>query len=367
MAVHLVHGDLVCTSPYLDVDVSDVRGPQRMSGKYDLSYEMMEFLYNYYRGVFPHNETNLRLFDIATRKGCYKPTLISDFGILSDAGKEAIEDAILLRMKILRGHVAAGVRLPEMTDIESMSELDMILPYATISVYCLRVLRHLWDLLNPTEKPSVYSFEGTPLTLPVLWRADFQRVGTTNYLLSGSVRHDAHARKALDTLYKLGLTTLTQMPRNGSEEFGRGRAPIGVSLSKVGIKVAELFLASFDPTFARNTDMTSRPTDDTPEGVSAYFSGVPFVSKRVVPDELTERARSSATHTNAATEQADQWHNADLGHDDDADVRTHQPSPVEADTHSRVDLDVNGVSSVSSVSGGMDDMDPINGENFRDL
>lgn len=240
MTASYVNNELVCVHPCMQVDHSiysgSLYGSQTISGNFDFSQEMVEFLAKLSRGqVDWKSETAKRCFLVATRKGCYPEPLMHPMGFPTDVGERAILDAKIIQARIQIYHHVNGTTGND-------AAMDEIIVFGNISNYAIRMLQLLWDLVPDDRKPI--KGDGMP-PVPYSWDLAKITIEGETYALMGSVRHNIHIRKAIDSLIKFGLVDLLNLPKP-PENRGKGRAPVGFHISPVGIKFYQNYLENFD-------------------------------------------------------------------------------------------------------------------------
>lgn len=271
MPTKFIDNELVCIHPCMQTDHTIYQGSmyaeRTISGKYDLSGEMMNFLAGLDRGqVDWKTDTAKRCLKIVSRKGCYLEPLLTPLGFPSPAGEEAILDAKIIQARIMIFHNVHGTR--------PGTDMDEIITFGNIPMYSLRLLQLLWDLAPAGRKPL--DDNGMP-PVPYLWRIETTTVDGENYMLMSSVRQNIHIRRAVDVLVKFGLADLVNLPKPEGNA-GKGRAPVGFHISDNGIRFFTKYLEEYDPT----TRYRVRMNEPAPE----WFGGVKDVNEEDPPDEV---------------------------------------------------------------------------------
>lgn len=204
-----------------------------IKGANELSSEMVQWLPLFAVGIFEYGEQTTRCVTAASRAGCYKPQLINEVGLLSDAGDKTVIDARAINFAIDRYYKKANEPSKPFTNPTKMDEivLNGLLP-----LYSIRILRYMWDLLDPIEKSELSPDLKIPLQIgqvpipidhtPIPVGAD----AVEHYVLMASVRNNKYTREASEKLVKYGLVDLKPLPVNE----GRGRRPVGFTLNERG-------------------------------------------------------------------------------------------------------------------------------------
>jgi len=216
----------------------------RFTGKYEFSYEMMRFLVAYGDGALNANDPQTRkCASIAERKGCYNPTLTNSFGYMTNEGYEAWQDAQYLQAKLHRWWRQND---KDVTNWKP-SRMDEIVPLGTIPGYSVRVLRYLFELLPKDEQKAHTHLEDVKETV---YTVPYEVIDGTAYGLMAAVRHNMYARTAVEKLIKFGLVDLVTLPK--TNPLGRGRAPVGFTISENGKLFHVAKLEEFHPEAVAN-------------------------------------------------------------------------------------------------------------------
>lgn len=250
-------GQIICIHDALSsTDLGGIYGPRQVSGKYEFSYEFAEFLARYERGSWTANETDLRCYDISTRKGCYQDLLIdSGFDNLTDTGNDAAMDAKIITAKIIQYYHRKGI---SPYDYTKATKMDEIVPYGFPQSQSIFLLAALISYLPVDEHPQYMKEVATRIKA---WNMKTSIVEDKEYLLVGSIRNNTISRNAGNQLLKLGLACVINLPKT-KESRGRGRAPVGMYVSEMGIR----FYADYLQQFSQNARYQRRlfGTGDNP-------------------------------------------------------------------------------------------------------
>lgn len=265
--VNLVDKELICVHPCMTVNPEIYKGSmyaeQRVSGKYDLSYEMVEFLANLSRGrVDWKSDTAQRCLKIATRKGCYPEPLLHPLGIPTASGEEAALDAKIVQGRIIRYCHTRGLDIPPVDQVKTMDE---IIVYGNLTTPSIRMLEILWNLLPKTKKPIK---DDVIAPTPYKWPIEVRELEGDKFALMSSIRNNMNIRKAVDCLIRFGLVDLANLPKH-LEVNGKGRAPVGFYISDAGVRFYQNYLETYDPKAKFSAYMSAPPPEDVQEEKSS--------------------------------------------------------------------------------------------------
>lgn len=265
--VQIVNNELVCVHTCMTVNPEIYQGSiyaeQRISGKYDFSFEMVEFLANLSRGkVDWKSDTAKRCLKVATRKGCYSDPLLNPLGIFTEAGEEAAHDAKIIQGRIVRYCYVNKFDLPSVDQTQTMDE---IVVYGNVTLHGIRLLQSLWDILPNDKKLG----DGNYIPpMPYNWQLETIDLDGDMYMLMSSTRNNPYIRKAVDNLVKFGLVDLLNLPKHPVTK-GKGRAPVGFCISATGTRFYQNYLETYDPKAKFNAYLQApeepENTNDSPE------------------------------------------------------------------------------------------------------
>lgn len=239
---NFAQNELVCTHPALDgrhreLWATSTYASQQLSGSFDFSYEMVMFLSRLNTGVDWSSQSAKRCLTAAGRKGCYKEPILHPMGFAAGAtGERGILDAKIIQARILVWHRYHGTTLPP---VDQTSTMDEIVVYGNLNLYSLRMLQLLWEM-SPT-KPQL-----NVAVPPVFhnWSLETVDIADETYVLLSSVRSNMHTRSSVETLVKFGLVDLVTLPKLARQN-GRGRAPVGFTITDAGIRFFVDYLSNF--------------------------------------------------------------------------------------------------------------------------
>jgi hypothetical protein len=215
---------------------------RRLSGRYEFSLEMCEFLWAVYEGEFDSDNTvHLKCLKIASRKSCYNPPLYLDgFAAMSDIGYDSAIDARIIR------HFATELerkgKLP-FGGSRVATRMDHIIPWGTLTPQAIRMLNVLWKLAPEEQKPD---FKYAKPVYPETWHEKTVVQDGTNFLLLSSIRSNTYARLAAENLIKFGLVDLTTIIPKDDEKRTKGRLPVGICISPTGIRFYTDYLKTYN-------------------------------------------------------------------------------------------------------------------------
>jgi hypothetical protein len=213
---------------------------ETLSGKYELSFEMVMFLIRYAGGVWTGTQTDLRCHKIATRKGAYKDVLINKFDMLTEEGIEAVQDARIIRFMV--DAYKSQHQLPLIKDdLSGVKTMEDIIPYGRVPLYSFKLYRLLWDALPADLKGNFGALQGPPSN----WRLPIFLIDNKPTIPIANVKNNMYLRLASETLIKFGLVDLVFLPKDDYKP-GKGRRPLGFQLNETGLKFYHNYLETFD-------------------------------------------------------------------------------------------------------------------------
>lgn len=319
---------------------------QGFTGRYEMSYEMLNFLLRFNAGNFDvHDNSDTRCFTITKRKSCYNPLLIDGFGLFTEAGKAAAFDAKTLGRLINR--LANRPKL-----WHQCGKMDEIIPYGRISRYAVQMLQSLW-IAHPDHGTIDY-FLKTPISAIKLETTDIEGDA---YILLERVRNNMSLRDAANELIKFGLVNLVNLPK--PLNAGRGRPPAGISLTTMGKRFFEDYLAAFDSAVMFQARVRATAPRDSDEEVSYHVEAPRISMADVVPYDPTAFPVDASTPSDEhAVPDAPQPVSDVLGHQE-VPLQDHQEVP-ERDVLTKPSHE----SRLPKLS---DSSDVVDGENLRDI
>lgn len=254
MTAKLIDNVLVLSNPALMVipgvedSYSDFNQLPPLDRNYPLSLEMIDFLVRYDMGSYTDSEAHRRCFKIGIRKGCYGNRLINDFGFLTETGREALSNAKTLDRRLK--HYYERARKTWLTPATA-KDMDEIVPFGTMPGFALRMMTYLWEAALPEDSDNLDNSDQNlkikkTVPMPHNWTISRTAVEGDVYLLMSSIRNNMYARQAADVCLKFGLIDLVPLPK-ALHSQGRGRAPLGITLSPAGNRFYESYLEAFDP------------------------------------------------------------------------------------------------------------------------
>jgi hypothetical protein len=226
------------TAAGLSENPSDHEKPE-----HQMSLEFATFLKKWEQGDVGRTEFHMRNFKIATRKGCYPEPLLDQLGIFTEAGLRVLARAKSLLEQVTRYYQSMGLSISAVPTWEDAASMDTILLAGQITHRNLTFLKTLHNHAFPVDfgKFTMLSME-----MPVDIQFQFYKYNGISYLLTGALRNLPHRRKDFELLVKYGLVDLTNLPKP-LERKGRGRAPVGATLTVAGVRFFEHFLDLNDP------------------------------------------------------------------------------------------------------------------------
>lgn len=227
---------LIITSPAFDM--TDDRLPPT-SGNFDFSFEFTLFLYQYNNGKWDfESDTYKRCINIQKRKGCYGLPLFDAFQLLTEHGELVWQDAKSLHNRFTRYFNGKHGFYPT---LDNISKMDEIILYGSLPPESIVFLDLCWQIAPQEQKTLKQSTQLRKIPNVTLAEVD----GRMGYEMS-SLRGNWHYRTYSEPLLKFGLLDMVQLPKKASQK-GKGRSPIALCITPLGIKFYEDYLMTFDP------------------------------------------------------------------------------------------------------------------------
>src|ERR1043166_592856 len=266
MPARFVNNQLLCVTDCMAADISDTKyGPQffRLDHKYEFSLEMVEFFLRLWNQMVNWDELDKKCLKIASRKSCYNPPLLTDFGTTTEEGIEATEYAICISTKISR--YATTTHTPGRRG-ENAKTMSDIVVWGTLPIRAVRLMHYLWDLLpENVTKPKT----------PTNFKFDVVGYDSRTWIRTASIRTNPNVLAAYNTLFKFGLIDLKDLRVEGAQ---RGRQPVGFALSEMGRRFYQDFLNNYDPGTMRQVGFERDALAEKPEKPENSQTVIPLTS-----------------------------------------------------------------------------------------
>lgn len=229
-----------------------------LSGEFEFSYEFCWFLRGWAVGA-PREVTDpyiVRNFTVATRKGCYRPTLIDLLGHCSERGQKALEEAVAILDTIRDFYHDIQANAPDIRKPEEFEGMDEIVPYGMMKLSSIRMLTQFFTLTNQ-DVTKEHAIDIVPIPSDLEFpQYEFVPKGATEpvkCLLIGVLHRMPKTRPNFEKLLQFGLVELVSIPKFDHQK-GRGRAPVGAKLTNMGERFYRLYLDKMDPVVSKQRE-----------------------------------------------------------------------------------------------------------------
>jgi hypothetical protein len=226
-----------------------------LSGEFEFSFEFASFLFswglNAIETVNPYVAKNSL---VATRRGCYNPILIDSIGALTDQGKKAYTEARLSIIAIREFYQECGAPMTNHEDPNTFQGMDEIIIYGAIPLKCTRILNQAYKLEHTKKDAVLISDRSWDVKFDVTEILPKDAQEPKKYLNLNVLRRHPKMRPDFEKLVKYGLIELTNLPKHDHQR-GRGRAPVGASVTPLGKRFYDLFLDKLDPMLVKNHEL----------------------------------------------------------------------------------------------------------------
>lgn len=224
---------------------SFIPDPNAYPKEFEMSYEFAEFITGWSLGRIGRTPFHTRNFRIAQRKSCYPKPLMNSLGMLTPDGETVLARAQQYLKQIAAYYESIGVSRSDIPTWEQSDTMDTIVLAGMLETKNIIFLKTLYNHLFPMVEVTL---ETTHLDyqMPNDIEFEFREYKGTSYMLTGPLREVPHKRLAFELLVKWGLVELESLPKLDIQR-GKGRAPVGATLTQQGIKFYRDYLNRYDP------------------------------------------------------------------------------------------------------------------------
>lgn len=219
--------------------------PNAHPEEFRMSYEFADFITGWALGRIGRTPFHVRNFRIAQRKSCYPLPLMNALGLFTPEGEKVLARAQQFMKQIANYYESIGVARSDVPLWDQVDTMDTIVLAGLFETKNIIFLKTMYNRLYPLKEVNL---ETTHLDyeMPNDVEFEFTEHNDTTYMLTAPLRAVPHKRIAFELLVKFGLVELESLPKPISQK-GKGRAPVGATLTQQGIKFYRDYLNRYDP------------------------------------------------------------------------------------------------------------------------
>lgn len=219
--------------------------PNAIPDEFRMSYEFADFLTGWALGRIGRTPFHVRNFRIAQRKSCYPRPLMNALGLFTEDGQRVLARAQQYMKQIVAFYESIGVARSDVPTWEQADTMDTIMLAGMFETKNIVFLKTMYNRMYPLKEISL---ETTHLDyeMPNDVEFEFREHEGTTYMLTSPLRAVPHKRIAFELLVKYGLVDLQALPKPYDQK-GKGRAPMGATLTQQGVKFYQDYLNRYDP------------------------------------------------------------------------------------------------------------------------
>lgn len=222
-----------------------VPDPGQYPKEFEMSHEFAEFITGWALGRVGKTPFHVRNYNIAQRKSCYPKPLMSSLGILTEEGERVLARAQQYMKQITLYYESIGVGRADIPTWEQSDTMDTIVLAGMIEGKNIIFLKTIYNRLYPSKELNLETAH-LDLEMPGDLDFEYREIDGREYMLTSPLRAYPHKRKDFELLVKLGLLELRSLPKLYTQR-GKGRAPVGATLTPQGRKFYQDYLERYDP------------------------------------------------------------------------------------------------------------------------
>jgi len=212
---------------------------------FQMSYEFADFITGWKLGRIGKTKFHRRNFKIAQRKSCFPKPLMNTLGMLTEDGEAVHARAQQYMRQIALYYESIGVARSDIPTWEQADTMDTIVLAGLFEAKNLIFLKTIYNKVHPLTEITLDTTH-LDYEMPNDIEFDFREYNDTVYMVTSPLRAVPHKRAAFELLVKWGLVELENLPKLYNQ-MGKGRSPVGATLSAQGKKFYQDYLNRYDP------------------------------------------------------------------------------------------------------------------------